>query len=457
MNQFPPLPEEYTTKMQSWLGNEFTAFLNSYSTTARKGLRVNLLKIQTHTLKQELHFLEEPVPWCKEGYYISRSSKAGNHPYHQAGLYYLQEPSAMAVVSALDPRPGEWILDLCAAPGGKSTQIAARLGGQGLLWSNEPSATRLKVLAENIERLGVGNCIISNELPAKLAQKLPQVFDKIVVDAPCSGEGMFRKNPSLRAQWTWRGVEFCAERQKEILSAAVTMLKPGGTLVYSTCTFNPIENEGVIDWLLTHFPDLSLLSHPDPLPVFDGGHPEWLLSNNRDLEKCTRLWPHKLEGEGHFIALLRKTETGISSKIQRANVNITNSALKTWQAFAKDFLDSCPEGFYFERNQHLFWLPLQPPDFNGLKILRPGLLLGAFKKNRFEPAHSAALAWPLIKTINNVDFGPDDQQLFQYFAGHPLPASGNKGWLTITVNGFPVGWGKDDGHLIKNHYPKGLR
>lgn len=457
MNHLPPLPEDFLVRMRNWLGPEYEEFLHTYNKRARKGLRVNLLKCNIAELQESISFLEANIPWCQEGFYYSPLERAGNHPFHQAGLYYLQEPSAMSVVSALDPKPGDWLLDLCAAPGGKSTQIAARLNGQGILWANEPNPSRLKVLAENIERLGVSNCIISNESPDRLARKLPGVFDKILVDAPCSGEGMFRKDPQLRAQWTWRGVQYCAERQKEILSNAVEMLKPNGILVYSTCTFNPVENEGVVDWLLKKFPEIELISHPYPLPIFDLGHPEWLNSNNTNLIKCIRLWPHRLEGEGHFLAVLRKNTIEIS-KIKTAKTELSQASSQLWQKFAQENLNTYPgHGIYFERNNHLFWLPQVPPDFTGLKILRPGLLLGNIKANRFEPAHSTALAWPLFKATRQVTFYPDSIELISFFKGQTLISQGRKGWLTVTVNGYPVGWGKDDGNLIKNHYPKGLR
>ncbi|KLU59472.1 ribosomal RNA small subunit methyltransferase F [Peptococcaceae bacterium CEB3] len=291
------LPQPFQERMSALLGTEYPAFAASYEAPRTNGLRVNTLKINPGSFQERGLFALEPIPWAKDGFYYDYREQPGRHPYHGAGVYYLQEPSAMAAVSYLDPRPGERILDLAAAPGGKSTQIACLLQQRGLLWANEIDSSRARILALNLDRWGACNVIVSNESPRRLAEHLPEYFDRVLLDAPCSGEGMFRKNPSAVREWSPENVRACAQRQGLILESAACLLKPGGRLVYSTCTFSPAENEETILSFLAKHPEFSPLELPDPTPDF---------VHSPGLPGAVRLYPHRLRGEGHFIAALQK-------------------------------------------------------------------------------------------------------------------------------------------------------
>ncbi|TGV24161.1 RsmB/NOP family class I SAM-dependent RNA methyltransferase, partial [Mesorhizobium sp. M00.F.Ca.ET.186.01.1.1] len=291
------LPGLFTERMKNLLNQEFAAFLASYDQPVTHGLRVNPLKVAREQFLSRSPFTLEPVSWCVNGFRYQDQERPGKHPYHAAGLYYLQEPSAMSAAEALDAQPGERILDLCAAPGGKSTQLAAGLNGQGLLVANEIHPVRVKALAENLERCGVKNAVVTNETPEKLQERFPQFFDKILVDAPCSGEGMFRKLPEAIEDWSPDKVTECHLMQQDILDAASAMLKPGGTLVYSTCTFAPLENEQSLVDFLTRHPEFTVVELPEP-EWFAPGQPDWANPRCEPLGKTARLWPHLLQGEG---------------------------------------------------------------------------------------------------------------------------------------------------------------
>lgn len=303
----PQLPSAFTQRMQSLLPHDFEAFLDSYRGEAFHGLRVNTLKVALESFRQISPFPLDPISWCPQGFRYPDGVRPGKHPYHACGLYYLQEPSAMSPAEALGAQPGERILDLCAAPGGKSTQLAAALRGEGLLIANEIHPQRARILAENLERCAVRNAVVTNETPERLQERFPQFFDRILVDAPCSGEGMFRKLPEAISDWSEEKVAECHRMQIDILDAAARMLKPGGTLVYSTCTFAPLENEQSITSFLARHPEFSLIAFPHH-ECFAPGHPEWADPSLADLQMTARLWPHKLEGEGHFLAKLKKDE-----------------------------------------------------------------------------------------------------------------------------------------------------
>ena len=307
------LPDAFVMRMRQLLGSECDAFFASYEKERALGLRVNTMKVSAEVFARENQetFSLRPVSWCREGFYYEQESRPGRHPYHEAGVYYIQEPSAMAVVSLLDPKPGERVLDLCAAPGGKTTHIASRLNGKGLLVSNEIHPARAKILSQNVERMGIGNAIVTNEDSGSLAEFFPEFFDCMVVDAPCSGEGMFRKDEQARNEWSEANVRLCAERQQEILDNAAKMLKPGGRMVYSTCTFAPEEDEDGIAAFLERHPEFSVVClEKDEVPEgLSSGHPEWSRGHNPELQNTFRIWPHKSEGEGHYLALLRKNGT----------------------------------------------------------------------------------------------------------------------------------------------------
>lgn len=427
------LPEVFMKRMEQQLGEEYPAFLESLERPRAVALRFNPLKGK----QPDMDFVDEPVPWEPMGYYYDPEARPGLHPYHEAGVYYLQEASAMAPVALLDPQPGERICDLCAAPGGKSTQIAGRMGGEGFLLCNEYNPKRAKILSRNIERLGIANALVTNEHPQRLADRFPGFFDKVLIDAPCSGEGMFRKEEAAVTDWSEETVQMCSRRQAEILHSGAALVCPGGRLVYSTCTFAPEENEQAVE--------LFLREHPEFVPENVDGH--WFAPGPNG---SFRLWPHKLLGEGHFAAVLRKTGEGGEEQPTSANDKLP----KEWREFARQLEITLPEGRAMLFGQSLYWVPKQMPDLRGIRVLRPGLELGEVKKNRFEPAHALAL-W--LKRAKNVLDVPADSALVRaYMHGEIVPAT-CAGWCLVTVDGFSLGWGKGDGNVLKNHYPKGLR
>lgn len=452
------LPTDYLEQMKTWLQDEFPAFLASYKDVPARGLRVNRLKIETETFLQRSPFDLVPIPWCPEGFYYDHErDRPGKHVYHAAGLYYIQDPSAMAPAEALDPQPGERVLDLCAAPGGKTSQIAAKMQGKGLLVANEISPQRIKALVENLERCGVTNAVVLNERPERLTERFAGFFDRILIDAPCSGEGMFRKDPEVCERWSVRATHLCANVQLEILAAAAPMLRPGGVLVYSTCTFNPVENEQVIARFLSDHPEFSLISVPQA-SHYRPGRPEW--ANGSDiLRLASRLWPHHLRGEGHFVALMEKTDGPEGTKRRPGKMPpVSADAVKQLRAFIHDTLtlesDDWPLTLYGE---HLYWVPDELPSLKGLKVERPGLHLGQVKRNRLEPSHTWAMALKPDDVQRYVSFDVDDPRLYQYLRGETIPFDGDKGWTLVGVEQFPLGWAKVSGGMLKNHYPKWLR
>lgn len=428
------LPEAFLNRMEQQLGQEYPAFLRSLERPRAVALRLNPLKGDSPALP----FIKEPVPWEKQGYYYDPESRPGLHPYHEAGVYYLQEASAMAPITLLDPQPGEWICDLCAAPGGKTTQIAGRMGGEGLLLCNEINPKRAKILSRNIERMGVANALVTNEHPEKLALRLAGSFDRVLIDAPCSGEGMFRKEEAAVTDWSEETVAMCARRQKEILHSGAMLVRPGGRLVYSTCTFAPEENEQAIAGFLA--------DHPEFEPETVDGH--WFAAGENG---SFRMWPHKLLGEGHFAAVLRKKGNEERNVPQQSKIE---KIPKEWTAFAKDLEIALPKGSPVFFGQSLYWSPEGLPDLKGLKVERPGLELGVVKKDRFEPSHALAL-W-LRHCARMENFSWDSREMAAYLHGDVVPSS-QKGWCLVTVDGYAIGWGKGDGTMLKNHYPKGLR
>lgn len=429
------LPEKFLARMQQQLGDEYDEYLRSLQRPRAVALRFNPLKGDIPVLP----FVGEPVPWEPMGYYYDPDSRPGLHPYHEAGVYYLQEASAMASAALLDPQPGEIILDLCAAPGGKSTQIAGRMQGQGLLVSNEIHPKRAKILSRNIERLGIGNAVVTGEAPAALADRFPGFFHRIMVDAPCSGEGMFRKEEAAITDWSEENVEMCARRQAEILDCAAAMLRPGGRLVYSTCTFAPQEDEETVEAFLARHPEFE--AEPVNAPWFQESRPGMY-----------RLWPHKLLGEGHFAAVLRKMDC----RKETADVNFDQPKPlpKAFLSFAKELDIALPDGQAVTFGDTLYWMPPQMPALHRLRVLRPGLELGALKKDRFEPAHALAL-W-LRHCKNEISLSPESKELAAYLHGEAIPCA-ERGWCLVKAGAYSLGWGKGDGNQLKNHYPKGLR
>lgn len=457
------LPIEFEKKMKAFLGDEWDDFLYSYDNNRFQALRFNTLKVQSQEERMRILKVlgissDKRVSWANEAYYFDENVRPGKHPYHEMGLYYIQEPSAMSAAALLALKPGMRVLDLCAAPGGKSTQLATYLGDSGLLVSNEINTQRSRILSQNIERMGIKNAIVTNEDSFVLASHFPGFFNAIQVDAPCSGEGMFRKLPEAIEQWSMENVAICAARQKEILDNAAVMLKPGGVIVYSTCTFSKEENEDVIEYFLERHPDFTL-------------------------EEMERFWPHKVDGEGHFVAkLVRRgcvdTDLKADRKIKK-NKNSKNRKNETKPALTKEnmkllteFLDetiSEDMAAWIKNSglvmfgEQLYRLPDMEVDIKGLKVQRAGLHIGEFKKQRFEPSHSLALALKLSEAKNVVKLTWDDPQTTGFFNGQSVMLSDEqtaeckKGWALVCVDGYTAGWGKVNGTQVKNHYPKGLR
>lgn len=483
------LPEGFMKKMQELLGGEWEAFLAGYEQEEARGLRLNLLKGKPEDMEKKCRdkFHLEAVPWAEGGFFYGGGDRPGKHPFHEAGLYYIQEPSAMAAAGFLGVKPGEFILDLCAAPGGKSTQIAGLLKGQGLLVSNEIHPARAKILSQNIERMGIRNAAVTNQDSLFLAGRFPEFFDKILVDAPCSGEGMFRRDEEARRQWSLSSAALCQARQLEILGHGARMLKPGGCLVYSTCTFAPEENEGSVRLFLERHPEFSIQKGPWH-EGFGSGRPQWGLKpgqeENEELANTCRLWPHKIRGEGHFIARLVKNKGDRENAIQ---VKTTEEEKKRksgktdrekldparregWERFCRETFPAYREGGtgflpwedmpgrYLLFGEQFYYVHQALGSLDGMKVLRPGLHLGTFKKNRFEPSHALALFLKPDQVFWVKDLPGEADEVFRYLKGEALPSqTGKNGWALVCVDGFSLGWAKEGGGLLKNHYPKGLR
>ena len=427
------LPEAFLDRIKGQLGDEYPAFLGSLERPRAVALRFNPLKGEPPALP----FVGDTVPWEPMGCYYDPNSRPGLHPYHEAGVYYLQEASAMSAVALLEPQPGERICDLCAAPGGKTTQIAGRMMGEGFLLCNEINPKRAKILSRNIERMGVANALVTNEHPQRLADRLPGYFDRVLIDAPCSGEGMFRKEEAAVTDWSPETVEMCARRQAEILHSGAQLVRPGGRLVYSTCTFAPEEDELAVEAFLASHPEFTLEAVDAP----------WFESKTPGMY---RMWPHKLLGEGHFAAVLQK----VGDAEPEGQGSAGEKLPKLWTEFAKQLKIQLPGGKAVTFGTSLFWAPADMPELRGLKVLRPGLELGELKKDRFEPAHALALWLRQCSCVE--ELAPDSPEINAYLGGNVIP-SDKKGWCLVTVGGFSIGWGKGDGRVLKNHYPKGLR
>ena len=427
------LPEAFLERMKIQLGEEYEAFLQSLERPRAVALRFNPLKGD----RPELPFVGQPVPWEPEGFYYDPASRPGLHVFHEAGVYYLQEASAMSPVYLLDPQPGERVCDLCAAPGGKTTQIAGRMMGEGFLLCNEINPKRAKILSRNIERMAVANALVTNEHPENLAKRFPGSFDKVLIDAPCSGEGMFRKEEAAVTDWSEETVQMCARRQAEILHSGAQMVRSGGRLVYSTCTFAPEEDELAVAAFLESHPEFE----PEEIET------SWFVPGENGSH---RMWPHKLLGEGHFAAVLRKKGEGECEFVPAPDAKLP----KEWASFARELGIRLPEGKPVLFGQSLYWAPAGLPELARLKVLRPGLELGTVKKDRFEPAHALAL-W-LKDCTGTQNFGADSEEMEKYLHGDVVPSQ-KKGWTLVMADGFSIGWGKGDGNVLKNHYPKGLR
>lgn len=453
------LPPEFLKKMEMLLGeNEYVKFLETYNQPRHFGLRVNTQKISVEEFLKISPFNLEPVPWTSDGFYYPEGVSPGRHPYYHAGLYYIQEPSAMLPGQILGALPGERVLDLCAAPGGKTVQLAAAMKGRGLLIANDINTDRVKALVKNIELCGVRNAIVLNEAPEKLLMSFEGWFDRILVDAPCSGEGMFRKDEDAARSWESFKCEVCAGMQKDILQSVDRLLKPGGTLVYSTCTFSPEEDEEMIAQFLNNHSDYEIVDIPKTAGM-EGGRPEWS-DGNPGLAGTARLWPHRVRGEGHFAAMLRKggkPPEGTIYKTGTASRFNCDTLPAAYLRFAEQNLNILPEGCYFQKGRNLYMLPETLPDLDGLKVAKFGWFMGELEKDRFEPSHSLAAALRKEDFKRIVDFAPDSGEVQSYLKGETLIVEGEKGLTGVCVNGSTLGWGKQTGDMLKNQYPKGWR
>ncbi len=481
------LPGAFLDRMQRLLGGEYEAFLASYGQVRQYGLRRNLLKGTEEEFIRVMPFPLEKISWAREGYYYDAAAQPGRHALHEAGAYYIQEPSAMAAVEVLAPEPGERILDLCAAPGGKSTQIAGRMQGQGLLVSNEIIGERARILSQNVERMGVSNCVVCSEKPERIASLFPAFFDRVLVDAPCSGEGMFRKEETARREWSPEAVQMCAGRQLLILEEAAKTVKPGGVLVYSTCTFSPEENEGTISAFLRVHDEYNI-EETELEDRLSPGRADWISQPEAGIGHTLRLWPQLVRGEGHYIARLRKrgetlpvqgaqetaTRKNMRKNHEKTSVEKTTAlGNRIWQIAGDRKLCKLTEDFlrgelgigdaWMIRHpgqllcfgDQIYLVPTEMISLAGIKVLRPGLQLAVEKKNRFEPAH--ALALTLLPGDSGRVRGLVAQETAAYLRGESLACGEEKGWTALSYEGYTLGFGKASGGQMKNHYPKGLR
>ncbi len=465
------LPKAFLREMEDLLGDEYQAFLDSYRDEKTSAIRVNTLKLPIESFKDlglfNIDFERDKISWAEEGYYLSGDVNPGKNPLHDAGAYYIQEPSAMSVVGQTPISEGDRVLDLCAAPGGKSTYILSRLNHKGLLVSNEINPSRIRALGENLERFGAVNSIITNSDSSNLLTFFKGFFDKIFIDAPCSGQGMFRKDDFAIEDWSQDKVDECVAIQRQLIRDAYQMLRAGGMIIYSTCTFTRQENEAIIEDFLGDYPDANLL----------------------DMD---RIWPHRDRGEGHFCARITKKvdkqgdqeaqdsdllafdkdshrdssrESAKKSKKKqgsKAKSNRKNQEyLGLYEDFATDYLidgglrDVLDSGLTVKEDR-LYYQPLDY-DLRGLKVLRSGLFIGEFKKNRFEPAHSLAMALKPSDVKYTLDFANDSDEIRAYLRGESIGTGQSRGWVLVSVDGVSLGWGKESNGTLKNKYPKGLR
>ena len=513
------LPEEFLKRMQEMLGEEYEEFLASYEQPRTYGLRVNTRKMTPEEFEERKIFPVKRIPWVENGFFYEGDVRPAQHPLYAAGAYYLQEPSAMTPAACLPVEPGERVLDLCAAPGGKATELGAKLKGKGVLVANDISNSRAKALLYNLEVFGIDNAFVTNETPERLADAFEGYFDKILVDAPCSGEGMFRKEQAVARDWTPEKSEYFAGQQREIVRQAVRMLRPGGKLLYSTCTFAPCEDEQTIAWTLEQFPQMRLI----PLPEYEGfspGRPEWGSGNsagypegangNLELKRCVRIWPHKMNGEGHFLALLEKDFTdrrgsgeqeenraereklqGIireqnvkcqqretkrsrgqddrkkaGKKGKAAGVGSEKGLSRKDRELIEEFLKPCSRSFPAERmelrGQKVYLVPELPETVRGLKFLRNGLYMGEIRKDRFEPSQQLAMSLGAGEFQECICLEPDDERAQRYLRGEtlnirPEETKSPSGWKLVCVGGLPLGWGKLVQGVLKNKYQSSWR
>jgi len=454
------LPNKYLESMKEMLGQDFDAYLKSFEDTRLYGLRVNNLKISTEDFLKISPFKLTPIPWIENGFYYEEDEKPAKHPYYYAGLYYIQEPSAMTPANVLPINEGDVVLDMCAAPGGKSTELAAKLNNTGLLVTNDISNSRTKALLKNVEINGCNKICVLNEDPKLIADRFSEFFDKILIDAPCSGEGMFRKDNKLIKAWEKTGPEVFSEIQKSVIMSGAKMLKPGGMMLYSTCTFSKLEDEETIMHLLTNRDDFELVDIK-PYEGFSHGFEISSEAKDKNINKTVRIFPHKMRGEGHYVALLRKKGDNEINNIRYISQGF-NSKVPTEVTDFLDFFNFEYDKKYINiRGTYVYLVSKYMQEEKGLRIIRNGLLLGEIKKNRFEPSQALAMALKLSDYPNVINLDVKDERVVKYLKGETLDCDDftdvKDGWVLIGVSGYPLGWGKFKNGQVKNKYLAGWR
>lgn len=488
------LPEQFKTRMKEYLEVSYEAFIASYETSEVKGIRLSSfcrgdgpfamgslpLSVESVEGQNESGANWQKVVWCDNGYFLNADDfneiRPGKHPLHEAGAYYIQEPSAMAPVAYMDIRPGDRVLDLCASPGGKSTQIAALLRGEGILVSNEIMPDRAKILSENIERMGVRNALVISEDPRNISDRFYGFFDKILVDAPCSGEGMFRRNDVAINEWSLENVANCAKRQEWILDEAAKMLRENGTLCYSTCTFSKEENELQIVNFLERHEEFSL----GEMTKFEGMRSGFAAGEYESVG--IRIFPHEANCEGHYLCKLVKKRRMSGQESGCHEEDVVNKVMplggfepelskkdaadlkEMYKFFDETFSEESDFKEYIKERKitrfkdRVYLLPKECPKLDGLKVLRPGLHLGTILKNRFEPGHALAKCLSCYDVKRACILEPDGDEAKKYIAGETFNFDGDlPGWYVVFAGIYPLGWGKLTNSIMKNHYPKGLR
>ena len=464
MEEKMSLPTAFEEKMKRLIGDEYSEYLKCFDEPRHYGLRVNTAKISTEDFLKIAPWPLEPVPWIHNGfYYDGENCHPARHPYYFAGLYYLQEPSAMTPADRLPILPGDRVLDVCAAPGGKATELGARLNGTGILAANDLSSSRAKGLLKNIELMGIGNVLILSEEPGKLIPYFREYFDKILIDAPCSGEGMFRKDKKMIRAWEEHGPEYFSKIQKSIITQAAEMLKPGGMMLYSTCTFSPEEDEQTIEYLLETHPEFDLCEM-EGYEGFSSGMPETTASRDERLSRTVRIFPYRMKGEGHYLALLKKggdevTHTCDALRSASPRKNILPGELDD---FLRDIKREFDPSRIDIRGDKVYYMPEGLPALNGVRFIRTGLLMGELKKKRFEPSQALAMNLKKEEYARTIDLSAKDERVIRYLKGETLDvedlvSSKEKGWYLVCVDGYPLGFGKLARQMLKNKYLPGWR
>lgn len=458
--KLPDFFQEYFKELMN--EEEYRNFEASFDNKRHQGIRINTLKIEPESFFRLMDMEPDPIPWVPQGFYYygnEEGESMGKHPAYHAGLYYIQEPSAMMPALALNPKPFEKVLDLCAAPGGKTTQLGNLMQNTGLLVSNDISPKRVKALVKNIELMGLSNTFVVNEEPKRLLKIYEEFFDRILLDVPCSGEGMFRKDREAVKSYSRFKSEECAALQREIFDSAYHMLKPGGVIVYSTCTFNPDENERNIEFFVTKY-DL-MVDKLSPIGGFEPSRAEWTKSKDEMFNGGLRLWPHKAKGEGHFVCRLIKkgsiTENNISESIKGYTSKEAEEAAEAFREFASENLIGFEDGIYHIKGTSLYKLPQYMEHVPQVRWEKAGLYLGEYKKGFFEPSQSLLMSLKTENFKRIARYNKDDHNVIRYLKGETLFFEGEKGYTAVCYEDYPLGWAKQNEGMLKNLYPKSWR